>query len=84
MQTEYGADCRLESAPWQVMRWVSPEVTAEQLEAAILPTGARLGKDAFDQSVILFGDAWSCNYFSEKNPAIKVSDLPFDEELAAA
>ncbi len=83
MQTEYGADCRLESAPWQVMRWVSPEVTTEQLEAAILPTGARLAKDAFDQNVILFTDPWSCNYFSEKNPVIKVSELPFDEQFAA-
>ena len=84
MQTEYGADSRLESAPWQVMRWVSPEVTPEQLEAAILPTGARHAKDAFDQNVILFSDPWSCSYFSEKNPAIKVSELPFDEEMAAA
>ena len=84
MQTEYGADCRLESAPWQVMRWVAPDVTAETLEAAILPTGARLGKDAFDQNVILFNDPWSANYFSEKNPSIQLSELPFDEQMAAA
>jgi peptide chain release factor 3 len=84
MQTEYGADSRLESAPWQVMRWVSPEVTPEMLEAAILPTGARLAKDAFDQNVILFSDPWSSGYFSEKNPAIKLSELPFDEQMAIA
>jgi peptide chain release factor 3 len=84
MQTEYGADSRLESAPWQVMRWVSPEVTPEMLEAAILPTGARHAKDAFDQNVILFSDPWSCSYFSEKNPAIKLSELPFDEQMPVA
>jgi peptide chain release factor 3 len=84
MQTEYGADSRLESAPWQVMRWVSPEITPEELEAAILPTGARLAKDSFDQNVILFSDPWSCSYFSEKNPSIKISELPFDEQMAAA
>ena len=82
MQTEYGADSRLESAPWQVMRWVSPEITPEQLEAAILPTGARHAKDAFAQNVILFSDPWSCSYFSEKNPAINLSELPFDEQIA--
>jgi hypothetical protein len=54
------------------------------LEAASLPTGARLAKDAFDQNVILFNDPWSCSYFSEKNPAIIVSELPFGEQLPTA
>jgi peptide chain release factor 3 len=84
MQTEYGADARLETAPWQVMRWVSPEITQEQLEAASLPTGARLAKDAFGQNVILFADAWSCQYFSQKNPQMQVAELPYDQTLAAA
>ena len=84
MQTEYGADSRLETAPWQTMRWVSPEITPEMLDAAILPTGARLAKDAFDQQVILFTDPWSCSYFCDKNPSIKLSELPFDEQMAIA
>ncbi len=82
MQTEYGADSRLETAPWQVMRWVAPQVSAETLEAAVLPTGARLARDAFQQNVILFSDAWSCQYFCGKNPAIELSELPFDETAA--
>jgi peptide chain release factor 3 len=84
MQTEYGADSRIESAPWQVMRWVSPDVTVEMLEGAIIPTGGRLAKDAFGQNVILFADPWSCSYFSDKNPSIRISELPFEEEMAAA
>jgi peptide chain release factor 3 len=83
MQSEYGADSRLESAPWKVMRWISPDVTAAQIENAVLPTGARLAKDAFGQNVILFAEPWSCQYFSEKNPTITLSELPFDEALAA-
>ena len=81
MQTEYGADSRLESAPWQVMRWVAPDITPEMLDAAVLPTGARQAKDVFEQNVILFSDPWSCSYFSEKNPAIKLSELPFDDQI---
>jgi len=83
MQTEYGADSRLETAPWQVTRWVSPEVSQELLDNAALPTGARRAKDAFDQNVILFADAWSCQYFIDKNPNIRVAELPFDQALAA-
>jgi peptide chain release factor 3 len=83
MQSEYGADSRLESAPWQVMRWISPDITGEQIDNAILPTGARLAKDAFGQNVILFAESWSCQYFCEKNPSIILSELPFDEAMAA-
>jgi peptide chain release factor 3 len=82
MQTEYGADSRLESAPWQVMRWIAPNVSPEALEVAVIPTGARLAKDSFGQNVILFAETWSCQYFSEKNPAIHLSELPFDETMA--
>ena len=84
MQTEYGADSRLESAPWQVMRWIAPSVTTEQLEAAIIPTGARLAKDAAGLNVILFADEWSSRYFTEKNPDISISELPVEEALVAA
>jgi len=79
METEYGAESRLESAPWQVMRWVDPAVSAEALENAILPTGARRAKDAFAQNVILFADAWSCQYFADKNAGIALSELPFKQ-----
>ena len=84
MQTEYGADSRLESAPWQVMRWLSPEISPELLENAMLPTGARLAKDAFGQNVILFADTWSCQYFADKNRNIQIAELPFDQSMAAA
>jgi peptide chain release factor 3 len=84
MQTEYGADCRLDSAPWQVMRWIAPEVTPEQLEAAVIPTGARLAKDAAGQNTILFADPWSSQYFADKNPAIQISELPYDQNFAPA
>ncbi len=84
MQSEYGADSRLETAPWHVMRWVAPEITPEKLEAALLPTGARRAKDSFGQHVLLFADAWSCQYFVEKNPTIQLAELPFDQTLEAA
>src|SRR5258705_630131 len=44
MQTEYGAESRLEQAPWKIIRWVSTE-NSEPLDTATLPTGARLAFD---------------------------------------
>ena len=77
MQTEYGAESRLEAGSWKILRWVSPD-TAAKVDAAQLPTGARLAADAAGQTVILFNDQWSCEFFAERNAAIRLSPLPFD------
>ena len=78
LKGEYGADTRLESAPWSAMRWVDPAVSGDVLDGALMPSGSRLAYDAKDHPVILFGDTWACDYFIQKNPEIKISRLPFD------
>src|SRR5215470_4762454 len=50
MQTEYGADSRLEQGPWKIIRWV---ITDEPVDDSILPTGARLATDVGGKTVIL-------------------------------
>src|SRR5262245_1901208 len=41
MQSEYGADSRLETSPWRVIRWATTE-DGSPIDEALLPTGARL------------------------------------------
>jgi len=69
LQTEYGADSRLEAGPWKLMRWVTEGVVDE----AMLPTGAKLATDVAGQTVILFLEEWACNFFTEKNPRVKLA-----------
>jgi peptide chain release factor 3 len=70
LQSEYGAESRLEHGSWKIIRWVlNPETVNED----ILPSGARLATDAAGGTVILFNDQWSCDYFAGKNPAIAMS-----------
>jgi peptide chain release factor 3 len=73
MQTEYGAESRLEPAAWKVIRWVNPEGAVEE---SALPTGARLASDVAGKTVILFQDQWSCDYFAQKNPKLNLLTLP--------
>ncbi len=73
MQTEYGADSRLEQSPWKVIRWVT---TDEPVDDSILPTGARQANDVAGKPVILFQDQWSCDFFAQRNPKIGLSTLP--------
>ena len=77
MQSEYGAESRLEPGPWKVMRWVAVE-GGSWPEESQLPTGARLGFDVSAKPVILFQDQWSCDFFAQRNPAIQLSALPVE------
>ncbi|HEV2209053.1 MAG TPA: peptide chain release factor 3 [Verrucomicrobiae bacterium] len=77
MQTEYGADSRLEPAAWKVIRWLNTEEGAA-VEDSQLPTGARQATDAAGRTVLLFQDQWSCDFFSERNSKVKLSALPIE------
>ncbi len=79
MQTEYGAESRLEQASWKVIRWAVPEY-GTPLDDSLLPTGARLASDTAGKPVILFVDEWSCNFFAERNPRIQLSALPLEAQ----
>jgi peptide chain release factor 3 len=79
MQTEYGAESRLESSPWKVLRWVAAENGQDgRVDETTLPTGARVAADAAGQPVVLFQDQWSCDFFAQRNPNVKLSALPLE------
>jgi peptide chain release factor 3 len=75
MQTEYGAESRLEQAPWKIIRWASTE-DGSAVDETTLPTGARVASDAAGKTVILFQDQWSCDFFDQRNPKVHLSALP--------
>ena len=75
LQSEYGAESRLEQSPWKVVRWAGSEEETPVSESA-LPTGARLGFDASGKPVIFFQDQWSRDFFARRNPKVRLSALP--------
>jgi peptide chain release factor 3 len=77
MQSEYGAESRLEHTPWKVLRWAATE-DGRPIDDALLPTGARLAFDAAAKPVILFQEQWSCDFFAERNPKVLLSALPIE------
>jgi len=77
MKTEYGAESRLEPGPWKVLRWASTE-NGTRIEGDHLPTGARLGQDVAGKPVILFQEQWSCDFYAERNPKVRLSALPVE------
>jgi peptide chain release factor 3 len=84
LESEYGAESRLEQASWTVIRWLPPGLSEEDLERLQLPTGARIAFDNQGKPVALFPTEWSANYFIETNPKITVSALPPEQWKQAA
>jgi len=76
LESEYGAESRLEPAPWNVVRWLPTTITEEELDALTLPSGAKLAYDIGNNPVVLFSNEWSANYFGETNKGVELSDLP--------
>lgn len=76
LESEYGAESRLESAPWNVVRWLPPEFKDPELDALSLPTGSMIAFDMGNNPVVLFANEWSANYFQQTNPKVALSSLP--------
>ena len=78
LESEYGAESRLETAPWTTMRWIESGEVAE----ADLPASSRLALDAHGQRVILFVSEWACDYFKRGKPAVRLSETPVSSQPA--
>ncbi|MBI2515892.1 MAG: peptide chain release factor 3 [Opitutae bacterium] len=81
LQSEYNAESRLTPAPWNVLRWlVVPDALKGpkgfDFSRCVVATGVSFGADKFDNPVVLFPNEWTTRYFLEKNPELKLLDLP--------
>jgi peptide chain release factor 3 len=73
LESEYGAESRLETASWDAFKWLPSDTAAEKVK---LPTGCRLAKDSLGASGVLFPSTWTLKYFAELNPGTTLLDLP--------
>ena len=72
LRNEYGAESRIEHAPWTVTRWLDPGVDLSQLH---IPYGAQTARDDSGRPVLLLPDIWHLQYFKDKNPGIPLQDI---------
>lgn len=82
LETEYSAPSRLESVPWEIVKWLKAGTSNDALNAMKLPTGCRFAHDADDEPVILFPSNWTLNYFIRENPDVALYDLSADSKSA--
>ena len=80
LESEYGATSRLETVPWEIVKWLRAGTEPAELKALKLPTGCRVAYDADDQPVVLFPSTWTLNYFIQQNPEATLFDLSADSK----
>ncbi len=75
LESEYGAESRLEPAPWVLSRWAPAGAAITEN----LPSGVGLARDSQDRTVLLFPNEWSLQYFEKRYPEVRLSPLPPSE-----
>ncbi|HUL43954.1 MAG TPA: peptide chain release factor 3 [Bacteroidota bacterium] len=76
LESEYGAESRLEDTAWKLLRYVDPSVDRSVLTDNLLPTGAVFAEDREGRICILFTGEWGLRYFQEKNSSIPLTEMP--------
>jgi peptide chain release factor 3 len=79
LQSEYGAESKVQPAPWTLLRWVEPHPDLEKKSEVVMATGVSFGTDKLEQPIVLFPNDWTMRYFAEKNPQLKLSELPLEQ-----
>ena len=75
LETEYGAEVRLEAAPFTQIRRLPPDSNPAEFTGTYMGSNVRVATDAEGRPVLLFPDEWSVDYFVEKNPDIKLEKI---------
>ncbi len=79
LKAEYNAESRLTPTPWTLIRWLEAHPSLKDTSRLIVASGVSFGSDKFDQPVALFPNEWTMRYFVEKNPELKLHELPLDQ-----
>jgi peptide chain release factor 3 len=87
LESEYGAECRVEITDWRIVRWMTPasEGLADNKEARPdVPTGCRLALDAFGSLAVLLLDAWAVKSLESRNKDWAIQASPPKKEIFAS
>ncbi|MFO8028131.1 MAG: peptide chain release factor 3 [Opitutales bacterium] len=81
LEAEYGADSRMESAPWTVTRWVEGAEADHPVLSGYL-AGAALARDDLERLCLLFESQWNLDYFTREHPEIQLRKTPPTKTLS--
>ncbi|MCO6430467.1 MAG: peptide chain release factor 3 [Deltaproteobacteria bacterium] len=76
LESEYGALSAIETAPWNIIRWLPASLTKAECEKLDVPRDVRIGTDLDNCVVALFPGEWAVKIFSDRNPEVILQAHP--------
>ena len=73
LKTEYNVDIRMQTLPYQFIRWIENEDV--NLRALNITSDTKALEDFRDRKLLLFTSQWNINWATEKNPDLKLVDI---------
>ena len=73
MRAEYGVELRMESLPYEFLRFITKSPVADLKELS-LSSDAELLEDYRGNSLLVFSSLWSIDYNIKKNPGLELSE----------
>jgi peptide chain release factor 3 len=83
LESEYNAESRLEPSRWTLMRWWRKDGIdkPDDLDGFFPETSSdmALAVDTDGRGVVLFADEFGLRYFTQRNPGVELSAIPFED-----
>ncbi len=86
LESEYGAECRVEMAPWKVIRWVRPPEELARQSPRLkpnVPGDSCLAVDTSGCQVVLLPDAWAVKSLETRNKDWQIEPRPLSRLVAS-
>ncbi len=83
LEAEYGAESRMEKAPWTITRWIDPASVEHPALSGYL-SGANRVRDDLDRPCLLFESQWNLDYFTREHGDIQLHRTPPEATHASA
>lgn len=79
LESEYGAECRVEITDWRIAQWMMPKGAPTEVTKAMrpdVPSGSKLALDAFGCFVALLPDIWAQRSLESRNKEWVIQATP--------
>jgi peptide chain release factor 3 len=79
LESEYGAECRVEITDWRIVQWMTPKGAPAEGSKAMrpdVPSGSKLALDAFGCFVALLPDTWAVRSLESRNKEWGIQATP--------
>jgi len=85
MKAEYGAESRLETSRYTIARWYRKADGSTPAPDWLpdMPGDSAIAYDRDEKPAVLFADEWALRHFTQRNPGVELSPLPFAEGARA-